>query len=56
MYPERMEVSPPIMKAAVVYGNLEPGGSAVNTNKMAKAKRNPHKNKYSCLRKVIAPY
>jgi hypothetical protein len=55
MYPETMEVVPPMRKATVVYGKLTSDGSAVNANKIANNVKNPAKKRYSCLRKVIAP-
>lgn len=54
MYPETMEVVPPIKKATVVYGKVT--GSTVNANKIANNVKNPAKKRYSYLRKVIAPY
>ena len=56
MYPETMEVMPPIKKATVVYGKVTSFGSAVKANKIANNVKNPAKKRYSYLRKVIAPY
>jgi hypothetical protein len=56
MYPQTMEVRPPMIKATVVYGNETDDGSAVKNKRKAKAIINPNRKVYSCLRKVIAPY
>lgn len=54
MYPARIEVTPPIKKATVVYGLkfLSTAKNITNANPSKKKNR----NLYSALRKVIAPY
>ena len=56
MYPQRIEVKAPIMKAVVVYGKLTPVGSTVKNKRNENKRTNPNRKVYSCLRKVIAPY
>ena len=58
MYPEIIEVIPPTIKAAVVkpLGMFSSSNSAVKKIRVPNKIRNMSKNRYSCLKKVEAPY
>ena len=54
-YPQKIDVAPPTKNAAVVE-NIPNSGSAVKKTKAPKSTKKIERNKYSYLKKVIAPY